>query len=1381
MACAPSTTPGLDDTAAPTATSSPAIAMTTSTTLAAAFDSSFTFTAADFAPTRRPHPRPWDRVPVPASSAYITLRKVWKRVGALPLSSDNARYLQMAAELRADGQGPRKLPRTLLHVPIWGDATWSEASTHDMPVPPPETDARPTEITAQSHNICISNVPRKRNSQRQPIVSRLRAAPTLPTADAPPEHVASVAPPESPAKHASTPTLPETDELPEESTEHITKRAKRRMSRRISILPQLDSMSPAKAKQSVPAPTPTFASPAKRRVSFFILDSELPMAGASPTKAISPSAPFEPVLASSPVKTPAVQSPNKLDTVTEEGDDTAPTTSPVFAMPQSHVVVFTQPTAEVEAESPQQVRRRMSLHNTRRRETWIAAADTIDFSVAETKSKSRSSRRHSFLPGQTLPSSRKPLVFESTSNSTHTASMARTKAAGRRHTFQPGTLTDFLSATSEPPLFSFMKSPVPEITVSDASDDTIETVEVSTAQDETVVVDARTNLDIFGSGPPVQVHSSAVNHRTSLDREAQIKHDESMPTDINRLTPESYKIKELEEAKPAETAEIEVAKANPLSILEEDTAEFPNDGTPCELSTDLDTMTTEDSSREITDEQSLVSRKRTSLALDESLLLPLPDTTETDTMDINVDIETDVDTDADIDAETTENKTTKADDGWQSPTSAELDLMKDLLDTPSQPEPIDMSMSPVMPEKFELDAELPAKFPDDDAMEDVDADVNGDRTDDDNMETCEDKALLSPEEDPVAELEPKVQFDAQVEQIDAPLSSDSASASDDDNDDELDLEQVDYTMTQPIHMLQDADEEVTMTMDLDALVEEQLSAHEDSETEMLRKFVTRVKADKSAKAKAAAAAAATPADTGSTTTAIRARNILRPKRRSGSMGSTASASGSPIAKKENGFEKISSSSIFASPFKSLDANRTPLGMKDSNMSPSPRKKRKELSSGVNFLNASDEKRPLRDGDFVDLLSKPSFDDHSPPRQKRRRKKMEADSGSIFNPEFMSSNKDKDTGRDGSRSSSKDKDDEQSGPRRSKRTRSNQTPIKSSSASSATSANGVLSLIPVRLPGSLNLNGEDSYGLSASSNTNLGLRRNDEKDLATMTRVNTRKNKAGSDLPGVVIQRLSQERAQEKWRAMVEKREQREQREREGELGDLTQKSIFDSPLAAVPTSGRDKVDTGKGDADGDDGTHRSRKPSKKHAASSSKPSSKGKTVRWAEVLARFQVQDSEQDKEKEVSDATALAVDNNSNKSTESANDNAAVSVADNAVEEPVAAAAPTPAATAAPAAPAVLASTPATAAPEPERKSIPRRTTRVSRLPPPTPSKVIASAAAAKASLAASASASASTSETTTPGLKAPRMATRRAKIVGMGMAANGTPAPKRRTTRTT
>ncbi len=83
--------------------------------------------------------------------------------------------------------------------------------------------------------------------------------------------------------------------------------------------------------------------------------------------------------------------------------------------------------------------------------------------------------------------------------------------------------------------------------------------------------------------------------------------------------------------------------------------------------------------------------------------------------------------------------------------------------------------------------------------------------------------------------------------------------------------------------------------------------HDDSETEMLRKFVTRVTADKNAKAAAAAAALA-----------------KKSARRSGSLGLTTSSTGSPMMSK---------------PATETPASRKPLGVRSPN-SPSPSKKRK---------------------------------------------------------------------------------------------------------------------------------------------------------------------------------------------------------------------------------------------------------------------------------------------------------------------------------------------------------------------------------------------------------------------------------------------------------
>ncbi|KAG7284959.1 hypothetical protein NEMBOFW57_009575 [Staphylotrichum longicolle] len=114
--------------------------------------------------------------------------------------------------------------------------------------------------------------------------------------------------------------------------------------------------------------------------------------------------------------------------------------------------------------------------------------------------------------------------------------------------------------------------------------------------------------------------------------------------------------------------------------------------------------------------------------------------------------------------------------------------------------------------------------------------------------------------------------------------------------------------------------------------------HDDSETEMLRKFVTRVTADKNAKAAAAAAALA-----------------KKTARRS----STTSSTGSPMAK----------------PGSETPASRQPLGVKSPN-SPSPAKKRKH---GL-----------VEDDDDLAKDTKPDAQDAADqPRLKRRRKRTDA--------------------------------------------------------------------------------------------------------------------------------------------------------------------------------------------------------------------------------------------------------------------------------------------------------------------------------------------------------------------------------------------------------
>ncbi|KIH94261.1 hypothetical protein SPBR_05506 [Sporothrix brasiliensis 5110] len=1314
-----------------------------------------TITAADFAPIQRPHPRPWKRIAVPGAGNKLGLRTVWKRVGGVPRSSADTRYFRGVFELRANGRGPRKHRRTERYVPVWGDARWQARET-ETPLEDDLAKARgkvynrgpralrwrrrgltwwhigaddvmavmtvaeviDTNILGRS----LAFVPRKRNSHRQPL------AVSLPT---PIETRAT----ESPVRAAS---VDDSLEAIEQSTEHITKRAKRRMSRRISILAKPEGsslLSPEKkaAQQHV------FSSPVKRRASVVNIH-EPPATPATPAIDAAPATPgtarcaksvatiappiaFEPTF-SSPIKTLAPMSENLSPAK-------AACPSGKLMPSMSPVVVFDRPAAEeTEAESPHEVQRRISFHNARRRETLFSTMERR--SPAKATSAARTSRRHSFMPQHV------PLVF---------AQASAKKTLNRRHTFQPGGLGIFLASAG----MSFDENiskvdDVQSVSVSEP-DNSTSTIEISgldestvndppsaPKQDETVVVDLRTNLDIFGSGPPVQTHHSpSSEHHVSFDLKPHVgKPTSSTPTKatidgkaIAQISSPAPKANGLLDVPAAELESINDPTDNPSdesldTVNDEDTADVSNESTPRSLSPEMDIDISEEDSREVTDEMGIVSRRRAT-QLDESLLLPLPETTETETETV-----------IDMDAETKITKAeTKGDDyGWQSPTSAELGHLRDAMHTPQQDKTAEIAISPAAP-LMDVDMEL---LVDENDVADHEEMVKEDELvdEEEEVEDVEDVGDLGDLEDQAIEdMEEVDNADAAATGIDDVFTA-PASTTEDLSDGSsparsVDEENGEYTLTQPFNMFPGGDDDATttMTMDFDNLAQDdQLSAHEDSETEMLRKFVTRVKADKSAKAAAAAEEAS-----------ARTLAKLQRRRRSGSISSTASLSGSPMNKKEPG--------VFGSPFTSLEG-RIPFGKKDHNMSPSPRKKRRPL------VGPSDGNENRSE----DLLSKPLFDDNSPPRPKRRRKKMEVDTGGIFNPEFMSTKKD-DTSAEGG-------DDTAPGPRRSKRTR-NQTSLKSA-APTANGAAIVLSHIPVRLPGSLNLNGDDSFGLSTSS---LSLRRNDEKDLAATTRVNTRKNKGNADPPCIVVARQSHEAL----RAMRE------------------QKSVFDSPLLPPKTASREKADkTDKADKadrpDNDEGHGKSRK--------AKKTSKSAKSVRWAEVLARFQTDDETAEKGATKADSAAAGPDVGP-----TSNPGPAESVrSSRATEQPLSAetaevpeSAPStatlvstaPFPTSAPNASSAPSADPAPQG-DADKSSIPRRTTRVSRLQPPTQRKMFPSIAAKAAAAPPPAAAPA---EPAPMGLKAlpsgGRMATRRAKIVGMGMAGNGTPAPKRRTTRTT
>ncbi|KAJ9132615.1 hypothetical protein NKR23_g11104 [Pleurostoma richardsiae] len=456
------------------------------------------------------------------------------------------------------------------------------------------------------------------------------------------------------------------------------------------------------------------------------------------------------------------------------------------------------------------------------------------------------------------------------------------------------------------------------------------------------------------------------------------------------------------------------------------------------------------------------------------------------------------------------------------------------------------------------------------------------------------------------------------------------------------------------------DARVAIELEADVPVEGSRRQSSDSDTDLLRDFITRVRAGKTAQAAAAA------------------QSRSRPKRRSGSITSC----GSPLSKNES--RSITS------------GERPPLGEKDLNKSPSPTKKRKLQNPGDVDLRKNER------------LGKPALDDTSPPRTKRRRKRMEAETDSVLSSDFQ----------EGQSLT------ESAGVRRSTRNRQARLPVKA--ATPATSP--ALSHIPVRLAG---LSGMMQDGDAVAGFTLTAKTRSEEKDLAAVTRVNTRKNKANSMLPSAVLALQAEDPG---WK-----------------LREL--KSVFEAREAHAVQD----------DAEGLE-ILRPRILQRKR-----------KGVRWAETLVRFQGED-EHD----------VLSNSNTRASPEGDEGEKGRALPE---EEEVASAKPEFKEDNPPPEVEVKA--------ESRQEKTTARRTRASRLQPPKTKSSLPSAPAPQAP-------STSTSSTTNSSAAAPkgtavskaptrkpsavpranasvvRMATRRTKVTTLGMSSNGTPAPKRRTTRT-
>ena len=533
-------------------------------------------------------------------------------------------------------------------------------------------------------------------------------------------------------------------------------------------------------------------------------------------------------------------------------------------------------------------------------------------------------------------------------------------------------------------------------------------------------------------------------------------------------------------------------------------------------------------------------------------------------------------------------------------------------------------------------------------------------------------------------------------------------------------------------MLDNDDDEDSMAIDEDFTVDAPHpdndtltlfpASHDDSETEFVRKFVTRFTADKNAKAAATAAAAAAAAsvETEEDNKADENQSTSH-KRRSGSIGTT--SSGSPIARSDSA---------------STPLKRAPLSEKSPN-SPSPLKKRKREEVEADVVDA------VKEGKAKDMPSQDA-EAGDAPKLKRRRKL-------------------------GAPVASEPLPTEDDGPRRSTRTNRGRVPLNSG----APSANSVAqSLIPVRLPGGLVMDEESQMSMAARH-------RNEEKSLAAETRVNTRKNRGAAVLPKVLLAKQGEAKSvpagQDTTALDTGKKNPSAKSVRwaeelvryQGDDGSPSTaatapfKSLAGSLLSDVLKSDADDIDELAGDAEPEQMAVDEDKPVKgkenvELASTKASAAKKPKATTTAPV--------------RRTTRSTRLQVPTPIKK----------VTAAPKKAEKPEKTSVPPAAAVKAPAkalakAPAKTVTAPKTltkAAPKTAPKTASTRTVTTTTATKTTKASSSVVPKAKTSTSTTSTSASASTSTTSGSGPRS--MATRRTKVTSLGMSANGTPAPKKR-----
>ncbi|KAK5662456.1 hypothetical protein OQA88_8367 [Cercophora sp. LCS_1] len=1224
-----------------------------------------------------PCPRAWERVLVVPAVSHGRQRKIWKRVAGSPLGARDGRYLGALAELESQGAGSRKRARRENHIPIWGEGSWNAGV--DLPrngeedlvtarelVSTAEAGEKPAlpAASASKHATFPEDklrwVPRKRHNTRWPIQPKTTE----------PRMIAAF----QPLVEFEVPkTAAPVDTARQVGGQQMEKRSTRRLSRRLSLFPGDQSprklsavrLSPVKMSALVLSPLkkpPVTLSPQKVAESPYRSFS----VNATPNKVIlkspKPSSPTESPLKSSPL--PAVRSSLGASPSVARPSPASPS---VEACP----LVFDQPILESVAEPEYETRRRRSLqnarHSDRRRSSGVARLARFDETVEAP------SRRHSFSSARRISTDaksrritldvssfssidvvdfRRSLGTDSNDGSLlqdgeagvadATYSVVKVDAGTTLDIFSPqrkaisSTLSPASSRKNGSP--SPLRDAPPATHGTPAREAPVDQAAMSLSPSAPEEDDA--NSDIDEDYPPSQTEfeEAGIDPEPANPEGLSTIYEES--SDMDQTTDDGVAAKSISQpcaevvgnatihseemlstsSEQGDAAEmLEVTRLTGSSAVARRAPSVASGGQPApEIPTHRAVMAADVLSNP--DLPKAIPRESSGLDVESSTPSPLngsgqgaasPSPSQDSVVTPDDDFCVTTTTDMLVKVGASDLPTATFDSMAADNDQHELPLLSKSLEAPGTPQ---ATATALVPGAVKSAGDSPS------SESSGFTPING--------------RQISPPQGPSV-------FDAETQNNE--VDSSDEQEVDDDDDDEM--------MTAEDEMTEAMDEdEMTLTVVGPHIENDTITlqaSHDDSETELLRKFVTRVAADKNAKAAAAAAALT--------------KKSTRPKRRSGSTGSTTST-GSPVAKSDT------------------PHRRTPLGERSAN-SPSPVKKRK--------LEDEDELvKP--DMEVLDVCEEST----DAPKSKRRRKR--ADPVLDAAPEGVSLEECQSYFTSS-----------EVGPRRSTRSRNSRVALKPA----APSANSIaLSTIPVRLPGMAGMADDTMEAHLAALKS-----RSEEKDLAAVTRVNTRKNKGNSVYPKVVLARQSEDPS---WR-----------------MKEL--KGVFDAKESRAAEAKGITI------ADG-------------------RKSRKAKGVRWAEELVRFQGDEKPSAFKSLASslladimmEAPAQEVDELAPQPELKVEEPAKPEPRENPVATPVKRALPRRTRSSRLQAPAPVA-------------KIPEKTT-----PPST--QPLRRTALPKASV--SIIAPAATTPNASSSAAKVGMATRRSKIAKLGMGVNGTPAPKRK-----